>query len=201
MAKIRAYKLAEELGIERNEFVEQAGTHGIELKNAMASLTDDQVELLRDKMGSGGKSARKVDERRLEGKAGTTVVRRRRKKEPEPEPVPEPVVEAAPEEEVAPVEPVPETIADAADSAPAAEVTTPATEGGEEAAAPADGDPVPAPVAAAENKPAAPKAPAAPRTAPAVPAADRDGRTGPATPGRYSCRGCGQEGQAAQACP
>ena len=37
--------------------------------------------------------------------------------EPEPEPVPEPVVEAAPEEEVAPVEPVPETIADAADSA------------------------------------------------------------------------------------
>ena len=146
MAKIRAYKLAEELGIERNEFVEQAGTHGIELKNAMASLTDDQVELLRDKMGSGGKSARKVDERRLEGKAGTTVVRRRRKKEPEP--VPEPVVEAAPEEEAAPVEAVPETIAVVADSAPAAEVATPATEGGEEAAAPADSAPVPVPVPA-----------------------------------------------------
>lgn len=182
MAKIRAYKLAEELGIERNEFVEQAGTHGIELKNAMASLTDDQVELLRDKMGSGGKSARKVDERRLEGKAGTTVVRRRRKKEPEPEPVPEPVVEAAPEEEAAPVEAVPETIAVVADSAPAAEVATPAAEDGEEAAAPADGAPVPAPVAAAASKPAAPKAPAAPRTAPTGPTADRDGRTGPATP-------------------
>ena len=43
MAKIRAYKLAEELGIERNEFVEQAKTHGVELKSAMASIDDLQV--------------------------------------------------------------------------------------------------------------------------------------------------------------
>ena len=95
MAKIRAYKLAEELGIERNEFVEQAGSHGIELKNAMASLEEDQVELLRDKLG-GAKANRNVDERRLQGKSGTTVVRRRRKKEPEP-----PVVEVVPEPESA----------------------------------------------------------------------------------------------------
>ena len=56
MAKIRAYKLAEELGIERNEFVEQAGTHGVELKNAMASLDEGQVELLREKLGGGTKA-------------------------------------------------------------------------------------------------------------------------------------------------
>ena len=177
MAKIRAYKLAEELGIERNEFVEQAATHGIELKNAMASLEDDQVELLRDKMGSGGKAARKVDERRLEGKAGTTVVRRRRKKEPEP--VPEPVVEAAPEEVAAPVEAEPEAIADAGEETPAIGAETPESEGGagaEEVVAPADGEAVPEPIAAEAAAPAAPKSPAAPRTAPTGPAADRDGR-------------------------
>ena len=105
MAKIRAYKLAEELGIERNEFVEQAKTHGIELKNAMASLEDDQVELLREKIGGAAKAKRAVDERRLEGKGGTTVVRRRRRKEPEPEVIEPPAAveepglpEALPEE-------------------------------------------------------------------------------------------------------
>ncbi|MGB0620155.1 MAG: translation initiation factor IF-2 [Myxococcota bacterium] len=115
MAKIRAYKLAEELGIERNEFVEQAGTHGVELKNAMASLDEEQVALLREKLGGGATKAKKnVDERRLEGKAGTTVVRRRRKKAPEPEPEPEPeIVEVAPdpEPEEAAVEAIPEPIA------------------------------------------------------------------------------------------
>ena len=106
MVKIRAYKLAEELGIERNEFVELAHTHGLELKSAMASLDDAEVELLREKIGGAAKAARPVVERRLEGKAGTTVVRRRRKKEPEPEPVPE-VVEAS-----VPEQPVAETIGD-----------------------------------------------------------------------------------------
>ena len=113
MAKIRAYKLAEELGIERNEFVEQAGTHGVELKNAMASLDEERVALLREKLGGGATKAKKnVDERRLEGKAGTTVVRRRRKKAPEPEPEPE-IVEVAPDPapEEAAVEAIPEPIA------------------------------------------------------------------------------------------
>ncbi len=109
MANIRAYKLAEELGIERNEFVEQAKAHGVELKNAMAALDEDQVETLREKLG-GARKKRAVDERRLESVGGTTVVRRRRRKAPEPEPevvaaepeAPAPeIVEAVPEEIVA----------------------------------------------------------------------------------------------------
>ena len=40
MAKIRAYKLAEELGIDRNELVEKAHGVGIELKGPMALLED-----------------------------------------------------------------------------------------------------------------------------------------------------------------
>ena len=160
MAKIRAYKLAEELGIERNEFVEQAGTHGVELKNAMGSLDEEQVELLREKLGGVAKSSKKnVDERRLEGKAGTTVVRRRRKKAPEPEPVPEVVAEEIVEPEAPAVdaaEPVPEPIA--------AEAEEPA---GAQEEAPAE---APQPVAPA----VAPTGPAA------GPAAARDEKTGPA---------------------
>jgi translation initiation factor IF-2 len=90
MAKIRAYKLAEELEIDRNEFVEQAAQHGVELKSAIASLDEGEVELLREKMGGATPSARSMDVQRLEGKGGKTVVRRRRRKEPEPEPVVEP---------------------------------------------------------------------------------------------------------------
>ncbi len=159
MAKIRAYKLAEELGIERNEFVEQAGTHGVELKNAMGSLDEEQVELLREKLGGGGKSKKNVDERRLEGKAGTTVVRRRRKKAPEPEPEPEVVPEQAAEPEAPAVdaaEPVPEPLA-------------------AEAEAPAE-TPEETPVEAPQ-----PVAPAVAPTGPAAgPAAARDEKTGPA---------------------
>ncbi|MFK7895182.1 MAG: translation initiation factor IF-2 [Myxococcota bacterium] len=108
MAKIRAYKLAEELGIDRNDFVEQARQHGVELKSAMASLEEGEVELLREKFGGGEKEKRSVDERRLEGKKGTTVVRRRRKKAPEPEPEPEPIPEVV--EEASEPDPVPEEV-------------------------------------------------------------------------------------------
>ncbi|MCR9096352.1 MAG: translation initiation factor IF-2 [bacterium] len=158
MAKIRAYKLAEELGIERNEFVEQAGTHGVELKNAMASLDEEQVELLTQQLGGGAKSKKNVDERRLEGKAGTTVVRRRRKKAPEPEPEPEvvepePVPEPVLEESV---EAVPEPIA--AEAEEPTEAIEP-TEVQEPAATP---EPVAAEADAAAAPPAGPTAPSGP---------------------------------------
>ena len=102
MAKIRAYKLAEELGIERGEFVEQAAQIGVELKSAMASLDEAEVELLREKLGGVTAAKKSMDEHRLEGKSGTTVVRRRKRKEPEPEPEPIPEPEAIAEVTAAP---------------------------------------------------------------------------------------------------
>jgi len=94
MAKMRAYKLAEELGIDRAEFVEKAGSVGVELKSAMAALEDEQVETLREKLGSGTKRASMV-EKRVERKGGRAVIRRRKRAPaPEPEPSPE-VVDAS----------------------------------------------------------------------------------------------------------
>ena len=81
---VRAYKIAEELGIERNEFVEKARTHGVDLRNAMAVLDEAQIALLREKL-----SIRKTDvvtEARVERKGGSAVIRRRKRaSEAEPE--------------------------------------------------------------------------------------------------------------------
>ena len=51
MANVRAYKIAEELGIDRAEFVEKARAIGVELKSAMASVDDEEAALLREKLG------------------------------------------------------------------------------------------------------------------------------------------------------
>ena len=93
-AKVRAYKLAEELGIDRNEFVERAAAEGVELKSPMAALEPEQVDLLREKLGAPSSDKTRVDEHRVEGKAGSTILRRRKKVvKPAPEPAkPEPVV-------------------------------------------------------------------------------------------------------------
>ena len=155
MAKIRAYRLAEELGIDRNEIVEQAAKHGVELKNAMASLEETEVELLRAKLGQTTQPKRAMDVRRLEGKKGTTVLRRRRRKEPEPEPepiveaaVPAPVDEKPAEEEAA--SPTATGEASAEGAASGAAIATPSpTQAGEAASvtgkAPAKATPAPAP--------------------------------------------------------
>jgi translation initiation factor IF-2 len=156
MAKIRAYKLAEELGIERNEFVEQAKAHGVELKSAMASLDEDQIQLLREKLG-GAKSKASVDELRLEGKGGRTVVRRRKRKPVEPAPEPEVVEE--------PLVAVPEVETEriAAEAVVAEEVLEPEieTEGEAVAAKPAGDDPSPAPTGPETKTP--PRGPLGPR--------------------------------------
>jgi len=178
MAKIRAYKLAEELGIDRNEFVERAAEYGVELKSAMASLDEAEVELLREKIGGAPRTPRSMDEHRLEGKSGTTVVRRRRRKEPEPEPIPEPEVaadtgalpatEAPPSEEVASPEAIAEPSAEEED-------ITAGDAGSEEAVAAASAEPSPK-----SPKPAGPRdaKESAPAPAPAEPggAADRKGK-------------------------
>jgi translation initiation factor IF-2 len=126
MAKIRAYKLAEELGIERSEIVEKAAAVGVTIKSAMASLDDEDANRLRQKLGSVRVRRGLVTESRVERKAGGAIIRRR-KKEPAPEPIvvaPEPVepvvaepvapaAEVVPEVEEpieAPAEPEPETV-------------------------------------------------------------------------------------------
>ncbi len=106
MAKIRAYKLAEELGIDRAEFVERAAALASPLKSAMASLDEDEVEKLRKKLGGVRLSPGAVTESRVGGDTGSAVIRRRKKAAPEPPPVVEPVV-VAPAPVVTPVAPPP----------------------------------------------------------------------------------------------
>jgi len=88
MAKIRAYKLAEELGIDRNELVEKAHGVGIELKGPMALLEDAEADQLRHKLGGALPAGGQMVEERVELSSGSAVIRRRKRVSPEPEPVP-----------------------------------------------------------------------------------------------------------------
>ena len=117
MAAVRAYKIAEELGIERAEFVERARAVGVELKSAMASVDDEEAALLREKLGVKLRQG-PVTEARVTRKGGGAIIRRRKQVEPEPEPEPAPV---EPESEVAvQPEPLPESEATPEEIAPVA---------------------------------------------------------------------------------
>ena len=105
MANVRAYKIAEELGIDRVEFVERARAIGVELKSAMASVDDEEAALLREKLGVKLRQG-PVTEARVTRKGGSAVIRRRKQVAPEPEPEPPaPVEPEVPGE--APAEPPP----------------------------------------------------------------------------------------------
>jgi len=124
MAKIRAYKLAEELGLEKSDLVEKAAAFGVVLKSAMATVGDEDVELLRKKLGS-DKRKKLVTESRVEAKGGAII---RRRKRVEPEPVPEPVEVPPPavEPELAVGEvTLPESAEVAPPAEPAVELETP----------------------------------------------------------------------------
>lgn len=152
MAKMRAYKLAEELGIDRNEFVERAAAVGVDLKNAMASLDEDVAGDLRQKLGGEKKDEKSVvTERRVKSGAGAAVIRRRKKAEPEPEPEPAPEPAAVEEE---PVAETPERETEEAPAEPEVEEPEPA---------PVE-EPAPEPVAA--RSPATPARPASEAPAP-----------------------------------
>ncbi len=171
MAKVRAYKIAEELGIERNEFVEKVRGLGVDLKSAMASLDDDEVAMIREKLGARPKGP--VTEARVERKGGTAVIRRRKRRSAEPKPEAAEAEAPAPGEESAPsVEGEPEP------TSPAAEEPAP-----EPIAAESPPEPEPAGEAAPEVTPIAARrseAEEGPRTRPAAPApeapADRKGQ-------------------------
>jgi len=111
MAKIRAYKIAEELGIDRNDLIDKAKAVGVDLKSPMVQLEEDEASQLRQKL-SGHVPGAQVTERRVESQGGASVIRRR-KRAPEPaaatpappraEPVVESVVAIAVEESPEPV--------------------------------------------------------------------------------------------------
>jgi translation initiation factor IF-2 len=116
MAKIRAYRIAEELGIDRNDFVEKARSVGVELASPMASVDEEVANELRQKLGGFVRGAQ-VTERRVEAHGVGAVIRRRKRVEPTPPPVAEapPPPPPQPEPEPAPVEPVaaePEPVAE-----------------------------------------------------------------------------------------
>jgi translation initiation factor IF-2 len=102
MAKIRAYKLAEELGIDRNELVEKAHTVGVEIKSPMAQLEDAEADLLRHKLGAARPSSGEMVEERVALSGGSAVIRRRKRVAVEPEPEPVAAAPAPVEREPAP---------------------------------------------------------------------------------------------------
>ncbi len=182
---IRAYKLAEELGIDRNDFVEKAREVGIEVKSAMAALDETVADDLRVKLG-GGPPKQVVVEKTVETEGGRKVIRRRRKKvEPKAEPVAEPP--PTPAEEATPAaEPVPEPIA-AETEAPAAEAEAAPEPEPEEVAAAAPEAEVESEAPAQPAAEQRPAASAAPGPAPAGTTAP-GGPAGPAGKGKQRKR-------------
>jgi translation initiation factor IF-2 len=80
MSKVRAYKIAEELGIEKEELLKRAADAGIPLKTAMVALDEEQAAELRRKLGAAA-SAKLVEQR----VAGGVIRRRKKAAEPETE--------------------------------------------------------------------------------------------------------------------
>lgn len=106
MATVRVYQLARELGLDNATLIEKLRALGMDIKNHMAGLSEDDVEQIRAQFRQ--EQAVKVDEVRL----GQNLIRRRRKVEVAPSPTPaepalvtQPVPVALREEpaEVAPV--------------------------------------------------------------------------------------------------
>jgi len=186
MAKIRAYKLAEELELDRDEFLKKVRELGIELRGPMAGLDDDQADEIRQRLGGG------AAEQRIVKRVGDKVIRRRRRAPPKPEELPAVAEVAAPEEGLEPAAvdtpPVaPEEGVPAVDQPPAVEAEPlaagapqPAAEelpvGAQLPAAPAEG------VATEKTPAAAPVQP--PPTAPAQPLQPEGEAFGRSVPGR-----------------
>jgi len=77
---MRAYKLAEELGLSREDLIKSAAELGIEIRNPMATIDEDQANTIRRKLTA----AAEVET--VQKRVGTDVIRRRKRKtEAEPE--------------------------------------------------------------------------------------------------------------------
>ncbi len=137
MAKVRAYKIAEELGIERSEFVERAKEAGFELKNAMTAVIRRRKKKVvepppePEEPSSAAEPPTPVAE--SEGAPsvqveGVTEPVAAEPAEPEPEPTPEPELE--PEPAFAPVTPPAPEVASPAAATPRRPAAAGATETG-----------------------------------------------------------------------
>ena len=83
---MRAYKLAEELGLSREDLIKTAAEIGIEIRNPMATIDEDQANTIRRKLSAA------ADVETVQKRVGTDVIRRRKRKteaEPEAAGVPE----------------------------------------------------------------------------------------------------------------
>ena len=77
---MRAYKLAEELGLSREDLIKKAAEIGIEIRNPMATIDEDQANTIRRKLSAA------ADVETVQKRVGTGVIRRRKRKtEAEPE--------------------------------------------------------------------------------------------------------------------
>ncbi len=119
MANIRAYKLAEELGIDRAAIVDRAAEVGIELKSPMAGVDEETAALLREKLGKVAETTSVMTERRVQRTGGGAAVIRRRKAAPvELPPEPEPVADEIAASGAEPIAVEPEPISDERESVP-----------------------------------------------------------------------------------
>ncbi len=116
MTKIRVYDLAKEAGIDSKILVADLQEEGYDVKAHNSTLEDDVADEIRKKLGT---LKTKIEQKRIQSKGRTTIIRRRTTSVREEKPVvaeapPQeeleettpPVQEAPPEEAVATVEPV-----------------------------------------------------------------------------------------------
>jgi translation initiation factor IF-2 len=100
MGKVRVHELAQQFGMESKAFILRLKEMNIEVKSAVSSLSDDEVEKIKKSLGK-----HKVEKVIEEARIKPTVIRRRVKKVEVEEKPPEPI--AAPEEKKeVPVEPI-----------------------------------------------------------------------------------------------
>ncbi|MFH7319547.1 translation initiation factor IF-2 [Desulfurivibrio sp. D14AmB] len=164
MKKIRVYELAKEAGMENKVLVARLQDEGYDVKSHSSSLEEHEAQAIRIKLGLIHVHT-ETQEKRIQEKGRTTIIRRRKSVVEEPEPTPEAVAAEPPAEPETvaasePAEPAVPAAAVAETPAPESEPSTPAGEPAEEPATPA------VPVAAAEE--VAPTEPAAePSTPPA----------------------------------
>ena len=168
MKKVRVYELAKEAGLDNKELVARLQEWGFAVKSHSSSLDEDVALKVRQKLGL---VQTETEEKRLQPRGQTTIIRRRKAVVTEEAEAAPPEAEAAPEaEEVAPVaeaapapavrkeEPAPEPeapVAAAEPQAPAAEEGPVAEEAAPAATVPEEAAP------SVEAKPQAETAPAA----------------------------------------